>query len=105
MDQMREQEEKRRKLEEQQLQQLEAQRLEEERQKKEKEEAQKKADEEAKRSRIPPEPPAGEPGRVDFMIRLPDGKRMRRAFRGTDAMGLVYDYVDIEGGDAVQAMA
>merc|ERR1719380_165984 len=76
MDQMRE--------EEQQLQRLEAERLEEENRKKEADEEAKRKAEELKRSRIPAEPPAGEPGRVDFMIRLPDGKRMRRAFRGTD---------------------
>merc|ERR1712066_1137394 len=98
-DRMREEEEKRKKLDEQRLE-----RMEEEKQKEKNEEARQKAEEEAKRSRIPPEPPVGEPGRVDFMLRLPDGKRMRRAFRGTDTMGMVYDFTDIEGGEAVKAL-
>jgi hypothetical protein len=101
MDQMREEEQKRRRIEEQQLQRLEAERLEEENRKKEADEEAKRKAEELKRSRIPAEPPAGEPGRVDFMIRLPNGKRMRRAFRGTDKLEQVYDYVDIEAAEAL----
>lgn len=91
MDQMREQEERRRRQEEEEAQALEASRREEE-------ETRKRVDEEQKRARIPPEPPAGEPGRADFMIRTSDGRRIRRAFRGTDTVGQVYDYLDIEGG-------
>lgn len=98
MDQLREQEEKRRRVEEEELRVLEASKAAEE-------ERQRVADQEAKRSRVPPEPPAGEPGRVDLQIRTPDGRRLRRAFRGSDTVGQVYDYIDVEGelGEACQA--
>jgi len=49
-----------------------------------------------KRARIPAEPPSDEPGRVDLQIRAPAGQRLRRAFRGTDLLGAVYDYLDLE---------
>jgi len=101
MDQMREEEQKRRRTEEQQLERMETERQAEEAGKKERDERQKKEAEELKRSRIPLEPPAGESGRVDFMIRLPDGKKIRRAFRGADTVGQVYDYVDVEAAEAV----
>lgn len=104
MDQMREDEQKRRRIEEEQLQRLEAQRQEEEATRIEAQARQKKEDEEQKKARIPAEPPAGEPGRVDFMIRAPDGKRLRRAFRGTDTVGQVYDFVDVECSEAVGSM-
>jgi hypothetical protein len=100
MDQMREQEEKRRRLEEQQLEALEAQRREEELRKQGELEEAKKRDVEQKRARIPEEPTNGE-SKVDIMIRLPDGKRMRRAFRTANTVGQVYDFIDIEGGEAV----
>lgn len=90
MDQMREQEEKRRRVEEEELRVMEASRLADE-------ERRRQAEQEEKRARVPPEPPAGEPGRVDLQIRTPDGKRVRRAFRGTDTVGQVYDYIDVEG--------
>lgn len=56
---------------------------------------------EAKRGRVPPEPSAGEPGRLVAQIRFPDGRRLRRAFRGSDTVGQVYDYTDVEGGEAM----
>uniref|UniRef100_A0A7S4V102 UBX domain-containing protein n=1 Tax=Alexandrium monilatum TaxID=311494 RepID=A0A7S4V102_9DINO len=90
MDQMREQEEKRRRVEEEEIRALEASRAEEE-------ERRRKVEQEEKRARVPPEPAAGEPGRVDLQIRTPEGKRVRRAFRGTDTVGQVYDYIDVEG--------
>lgn len=100
MDQLREQEEKRRKVEEEELRALEANRAAEE-------ERRKKAEQEAKRARVPPEPPAGEPGRVDLQIRTPEGKRVRRAFRSTDTVGQVYDYIDVEDvlGDSLGGKA
>lgn len=105
MDQMREENEKKRLLEEQQLERLEAERLEQQARQTEAEESRKKADEEQKRARITDEPPAGEPGRLDFMIRSPDGKRIRRAFRGTETVGQVYDYIDVECGEAVAGIS
>jgi len=104
MDQMREDEQKRRRTEDEQLQKMEGERVEEEVKRRETDERQKKDQSELKRGRIPEEPPVGEPGRVDIMIKMPDGKRMRRAFRGTDSVGQVYDYVDVEGAEAVANM-
>jgi len=104
MDQMREQEEKRRCIEEQELQKLEDERLQEEAKKKEAEEKAKQEEQEQKKNRIPDEPPAGEPGRGDLMIRLPDGKRLRRAFRSSDTIGQVYDYVDVEACASIGQM-
>lgn len=104
MDQVREQEEKRRRLEEEEQRALEASRAQEEARRKVEEEERLKEEEELKRSRVPPEPPAGEPGRVDLQIRTPDGRRLRRAFRSTDLVMHVYDYIDVEGilGEAMR---
>lgn len=89
MDQFREQEEKRRKIEEEQLIAMEATRVKEE-------ELRLLQAQEAKRARVPPEPPTGEPGRVEIQIRTPDGRRIRRAFRATDTVGQVYDFIDVD---------
>ena len=43
------------------------------------------ADLEAKRARLLPEPPAGEPGAVDVMVRLPGGGRASRRCAGPSA--------------------
>mmetsp|Transcript_21537 Transcript_21537/g.41105 ORF Transcript_21537/g.41105 Transcript_21537/m.41105 type:complete len:391 (-) Transcript_21537:85-1257(-) len=100
MDQMREQEEKRRRLEEEQLRELEASRVADD-------ERRRIEEQETKRARIPPEPDANEPGRIDLQIRMPDGRRRRRAFRPTDLIGQVYDYIDVEpaNGEASVAQA
>jgi len=97
MDQLREQEEKRRRVEEEELRALEASRVEEEERRRLDEERRHQAEQEEKRTRVPPEPPAGEPGRVDLQIRTPEGKRVRRAFHATNTVGQVYDYIDVEG--------
>eukprot|EP00747_Dinoflagellata_sp_TGD_P207885 gnl/TRDRNA2_/TRDRNA2_81412_c0_seq2.p1 gnl/TRDRNA2_/TRDRNA2_81412_c0~~gnl/TRDRNA2_/TRDRNA2_81412_c0_seq2.p1 ORF type:complete len:361 (-),score=93.37 gnl/TRDRNA2_/TRDRNA2_81412_c0_seq2:40-1122(-) len=94
MDQIRESEERKRRVEEAQL-------LEQEASKQAADQERRMQDFEAKKARIPAEPVAGEAGRVDVQIRLPDGRRMRRAFRSGDTVGTVYDYVDVEGGEAV----
>lgn len=96
MDQMREQEEKRRRVEEEAV-------LTEEATKAAEEDQRKSEEQDAKRARVPAEPPVGAPGRADLQIRTPDGRRLRRAFRGSDLIGQVYDYIDVEGslGDAL----
>lgn len=94
MDQMRAEEEQRLKREEEDRRNREVQQ-------KEADQAAVAADLEAKRGRVPPEPPAGEPGRITAQIRLPDGRRLRRAFRNSDTVGQVYDYADVEGGEAL----
>lgn len=101
IDRMREQESKRQEEEEEQLRRMEAQRLQDEAQRSAEDAARKSREVEDKRARLPTEPPAGEAGRLDFQIRLPDGKRLRRAFRAQELVGSVYDYVDLEGGEAV----
>jgi hypothetical protein len=49
-----------------------------------------------KRERLPLEPPAGEVDRVTLLFRLPRGQRLKRAFRSTDCVGSLYDFVEIE---------
>lgn len=62
------------------------------------------AEREAKRGRIPEEPAMGTPGRVLLQIRTPDGRKLRRAFAGEHAVGSVYDFADVEGGDAMPTL-
>mmetsp|Transcript_9664 Transcript_9664/g.17380 ORF Transcript_9664/g.17380 Transcript_9664/m.17380 type:complete len:281 (+) Transcript_9664:46-888(+) len=50
---------------------------------------------------LPAEPPEGEPGRLQVLIRTPDGKRLKRAFRSEDTVGQVYAYANVEGGEAL----
>jgi len=90
MDQMREQEDKRRRVEEEQLRVMEAERVAEQ-------ETKRAQDLDAKRKRVPAEPPSDEPGRVDLRIRAPDGRNVRRAFRSTDLLDQVYAYIEVEG--------
>lgn len=51
------------------------------------------------RSRLSEEPPADEAGRVNVRVRTPDGKALKRAFRSTDPVGQVYDFIISEGGE------
>eukprot|EP00928_Gymnodinium_smaydae_P087282 TRINITY_DN71560_c0_g1_i1.p1 TRINITY_DN71560_c0_g1~~TRINITY_DN71560_c0_g1_i1.p1 ORF type:complete len:304 (-),score=81.50 TRINITY_DN71560_c0_g1_i1:135-971(-) len=57
------------------------------------------------RQRLPPEPEAAaaeaEGGRVVVALRLPDGRRLKRAFLGSHLVGHIYDFVDTEGGEAI----
>jgi len=96
MDQMRETEERQRLQEAEQLRILEEQEKTNEAARAGAAKAEAAAELQAKRSRVPAEPPTSEPNRLDIQIRMPNGRRLRRAFRGTDSVGQVYDYVDIE---------
>jgi len=51
------------------------------------------------RSRLGSEPPAEEPGRVVTRVRTPEGKALKRAFRSTDLVSQVYDFILAEGGE------
>ena len=51
-----------------------------------------------RRNWIPSEPAAGEPDRLQLMIRFPDGKRLSRAFRSTEEVQVVADFVEAAGG-------
>lgn len=51
---------------------------------------------EAKRARLPAEPAPGEPGRLALLLKLPNGQRLQRAFRATEAVSVIYDYVDLQ---------
>mmetsp|Transcript_35370 Transcript_35370/g.71444 ORF Transcript_35370/g.71444 Transcript_35370/m.71444 type:complete len:183 (-) Transcript_35370:234-782(-) len=53
------------------------------------------------RSQLTPEPAAGEPNRVQVLIRTPQGARLKRSFLGTDPIGQLYHYVNAEGGEAL----
>merc|ERR1711957_779832 len=98
MDQMREaQEKERQRADEERRLQEEKQRLEEE--KSQKEEA---AVLETKRLRLKEEPPAGEAGRLQLVLRLPNGARLQRAFRCGDLVGLIYDLVDVQELDVLK---
>jgi len=48
-----------------------------------------------------PEPPAEEPGRVDVLIKAPDGRRLTRAFRAKDPLLQVYHYVNVHACEAL----
>jgi len=56
--------------------------------------AQEQAELEAKRARLPEEPAKGDKERVDLLFRLPSGQRLTHAFRSSETVGLLYDYVD-----------
>mmetsp|Transcript_49856 Transcript_49856/g.106097 ORF Transcript_49856/g.106097 Transcript_49856/m.106097 type:complete len:300 (-) Transcript_49856:321-1220(-) len=55
---------------------------------------------EAKAS-LTPEPEKGTPGRLDVMVKMPDGKRIKRAFVSSEPLGLVYSFVVAEIGEAI----
>lgn len=112
IDQQREEERKNREREEEEQQRREEeQRLQEEQRRREDE--QKAEDEERSRrervqavidearSRLTPEPSPEEPGRVLLQVRVPDGRRLKRAFRSSDSIGQIYDYANAEGGEAL----
>ncbi|CAK0803710.1 unnamed protein product, partial [Prorocentrum cordatum] len=50
---------------------------------------------------LPPEPAASEPGRLEVLVRLPDGRRLRRGFRQQDLIGALYDFIECESGGAL----
>jgi hypothetical protein len=87
MDQMRERAEQERRQEDAALEQS-----------RQEEERRNAAELEAKRARVPSEPAAGEPGRVALMFRLPGGQRIQRAFRSSEVVGSLYDFLDVEHG-------
>lgn len=89
MDQLREQEEKRRRLEAEKQRAEEASREVEE-------ERRRIAEQAAKQSRIPPEPQQDEPNKIDLQIRAPNGQRTRRSFVAANLVGQVYDFIDIQ---------
>lgn len=94
------------------------QKEEEERQRQESEELESKvkqaeAEEQAKKEKmtqilqeaqqmLPPEPAADE-AILQFLIRTPDGRRLKRAFNSENTIGQVYAFVLIEGGEALQS--
>ncbi|CAJ1343059.1 unnamed protein product, partial [Effrenium voratum] len=54
---------------------------------------------------LPPEP-GNEPGlQLQFQIRLPDGRRLKRAFRGENTIGQVYAFAIVEAGEALAGRA
>merc|ERR1712224_885427 len=59
----------------------------------------------AKQSGLPEEPLAGEPGRLQLVLRLPSGRRLQRAFRKTELIGHIYDFVDVQRLDELDGKA
>lgn len=54
------------------------------------------ADVKVKLARLPAEPPAGDADRCQLVLRLPSGKRLQRAFRSSETVGSIYDFVDVQ---------
>mmetsp|Transcript_120186 Transcript_120186/g.347313 ORF Transcript_120186/g.347313 Transcript_120186/m.347313 type:complete len:325 (-) Transcript_120186:114-1088(-) len=99
MDRMREEQELlSRKEAEEAVKAVEMQRREEQAQREE-EEARVAQELEAKRKRLPEEPAAAEPGRIAVMVRQPGGQRLQRAFRSSDTVGSLYDFVDVQSAE------
>jgi hypothetical protein len=86
-------EEEREKLEEEERQRLEAEA---------KEQTAKLLEE--KRQRLPEEPAVGEPGRVVLLFRLPRGQRRQRAFKATDCVSSLYDFVDTQDEEMAESV-
>lgn len=51
---------------------------------------------EMKKARLPEEPARTDPSRVAIMLRLPSGQRLQRAFRASDRVGAIHDFVDLQ---------
>lgn len=96
MDRQREEEDQRRQAEEEELRQAAERSQQDEEAKGREAAAQVAAELEAKRARLPQEPPTGTPGRVQLMLRLPNGQRLQRAFSSSDSIGSLYDFVDLQ---------
>ena len=58
---------------------------------------------EAKKRRLPVEPAADDADALALVIRLPSGTRLKRRFSRADAMGSVFDFVDVEGDSELTA--
>jgi len=54
------------------------------------------ADVKTKLARLPAEPPADDADRFQLVLRLPSGKRLQRAFRSSETVGFIYDFVDVQ---------
>eukprot|EP00930_Biecheleria_cincta_P003046 TRINITY_DN103987_c0_g1_i1.p1 TRINITY_DN103987_c0_g1~~TRINITY_DN103987_c0_g1_i1.p1 ORF type:complete len:283 (+),score=78.89 TRINITY_DN103987_c0_g1_i1:25-849(+) len=50
---------------------------------------------------LPPEPPESEDGRLQVLIRTPDGRRLKRAFSLQNSIGQVYAFANVEGGEVL----
>lgn len=53
-----------------------------------------------KQQRLPPEPDSWEAGSVSIVVRMSDGTRKGRRFRLTDPLQTVFDFVDVQCGQA-----
>ncbi|KAL6759300.1 ubiquitin-related domain-containing protein [Haematococcus lacustris] len=49
-----------------------------------------------KAAALVPEPAPGDPEAVTIMVRLPDGMRLSRKFKKSNALQAVFDYVDVQ---------
>jgi len=50
---------------------------------------------------LPPEPPESENGKLQVLIRTPDGRRLKRAFSVENTIGQVYAFANVEGGEVL----
>lgn len=56
---------------------------------------------EGAQGRLKDEPSKDEAGRIAVLIRTPEGKALKRAFRGSDSVSLLYDFAIAEGGQTL----
>lgn len=112
IDQQRELEKAIKRKEEEEEARKKAQEEEEEHQKAEAEARELAAAEEAERNRIQeiineackllsPEPEKGGSARVDVMIKLPDGRKLKRTFLPSESVVQLYHFANAKGGEAV----
>lgn len=110
IDRQREEEKRQREQEEEQRRKESEEAEEQKRREEEQAKTAAKAEEDALRARIlarteearnklGSEPPAEEQGRVVMRVRTPEGKALKRAFRSTDLVSQVYDFILAEGGE------
>lgn len=59
----------------------------------------------AKHQRLSAEPSSAEAGSVSIVVRMPDGSRKGRRFTVTDQLQAVFDFVDVQNGQAAAAAA
>eukprot|EP00406_Dinophysis_acuminata_P005241 CAMPEP_0179219154 /NCGR_PEP_ID=MMETSP0797-20121207/4879_1 /TAXON_ID=47934 /ORGANISM="Dinophysis acuminata, Strain DAEP01" /LENGTH=332 /DNA_ID=CAMNT_0020925597 /DNA_START=93 /DNA_END=1091 /DNA_ORIENTATION=+ len=112
IDRQREEERAMRRKEEEEVRRREAE--EEERRQREAEELQREAEEadrlreqqiaklaDEAQSELRPEPPQGAPGRVQVLVRAPDGRRLKRAFLASDAISQIYFFTNLEASEVL----
>lgn len=53
------------------------------------------------RAQLVPEPARGEAGRVEVMVKVPDGRRLKRAFLASEPVARLYHFANAEAGEGL----